>query len=169
MLSSLSEETAWTRYFWVLGLGTTGSGVIMSWQRSAVKGRISSYRYHCRLASSPFGRVVCGISPTFGTFCFSSSCTRKTVSENSWTRRVVDPSLKWKWWNFLMLIILWKNLARNIVHPKDGTITSPFSVPHNYDKFTSDDCSTTANISWRQSTFVLRYSLFTSPKHQSQK
>ena len=53
--------------------------------------------------------------------------------------------------------ILPKNLARNVVQSKHGTITSPFSVPHSCDKFTSDDCSTTATIPWRHSTFVLRY------------
>ena len=65
-----------------------------------------------------------------------------------------------------MLTILQKNVARNVYKPKDVSITSPFSVSHN--KFSSDDCSTTGTISWRHSTFVLRYSRFTSPKHQAQ-
>ena len=67
-----------------------------------------------------------------------------------------------------MFSTLRKNAPRNVFQSNVGTITSPLSVPHNWATFTSDDCSTTVTISWRQSTFVFRYSRFTSPKHQSQ-
>ena len=43
-----------------------------------------------------------------------------------------------------MLTILQKNVARNVYKPKDVTVTSTFSVPHN--KFTADDCSTATAI-----------------------
>ena len=57
---------------------------------------------------------------------------------------------------------------RNVVQSNVGMITSPLSVPHSWATLTSDDCSMTVTISWRQSTFVFRYSRFTSPKHQLQ-
>ena len=166
MSSSLSDISA-SRGF-CFGLTTAWRGVETSWQRSAVKGRISSYRYHCRLASSPFGWMTGGIVTSSGDFLRARDCSRNGLSTNSWRRTVVDPSAKWKWWNFLMFATLRKNVPRNVVHLNVGTITSPLSVPHSWATFTSDDCSTTVTISWRQSTFVFRYSRFTSPKHQSQ-
>ena len=67
-----------------------------------------------------------------------------------------------------MFATLRKNVPRNVVQSNIGTITSPFSIPHSWATFTSDDCSTTVTMSWRQSTFVLLYSRFTRPKHQLQ-
>ena len=79
------------------GLATAGRGVEMSWQRSAVKGRILSYRYHCRLASSPFGWTTGGIVTSSDIFLRARDCCRNGPSTNSWRRTVVDPSAKWKW------------------------------------------------------------------------
>ena len=147
---------------------TPGRGVEMSWQRSAVKGRISLYRYHCRLASSSFGWTTGGIVTSFGIFVRARDCFRNGPSTNSCRRTVVGLSAKWKWWNFLMFATLRKNAPRHVVQSNLGTITCPLSVPHCWATFTSDDCFMTVTISWRQSTFVFRYSRFTSPKHQSQ-
>ena len=73
------------------GLATAGRGVVMPWQRSAVKGRILSYRYHC-LASSPFGWMTAGIIVSLGNFLQMRHYCRNRLSANSWTRTVVDPS-----------------------------------------------------------------------------
>ena len=141
--SSLSDISA-SRGF-CFGLATAGRGVEMSWQRSAVNGRISSYIYRCRLASRPFGWTTGGIVTSSDVFLRARDCCRNRPSINSWRRTVVDPSAKW--WNFLMFATLRKNAPRNVVQSNVRTITSPLSVPHNWATFTSDDCSTTVTIS----------------------
>ena len=56
MSSSLSDDT--NAVVFLDGLATAGRGVVMSWQCSDVNGCISSYRYHCRFASSPLGTMI---------------------------------------------------------------------------------------------------------------
>ncbi len=93
--SSLSDDTSATCLFLVFG--TDGRGVVMSWQRSAVKGRISSKRPHCRFASSrPFGLMTYGIVGSCGRLCRKRDCSMPGLSTNYCTRTVVDSCSKWK-------------------------------------------------------------------------
>ena len=49
------------------GLGSRGFGHEMSAERLLEqKGRIFSYRYHCRAKSKPFGKISVGWSPRSG-------------------------------------------------------------------------------------------------------
>ena len=69
MSSSLSDNTGAVGFR--DGLETVGRGVVVSWQCSVVKGRISSYKYHCRFASSPLDTMICGIVRLLGNFRFA--------------------------------------------------------------------------------------------------